>query len=368
MKISLYKQGVWQDITQYVTMLTISGEYRTCCRTADFDIIQSITDKNIKQLGINIGDIISASENEKNMLYGKVWTKSKGTDGNTITLSIRDYGIYLLKNKASYSFQGITPEAITAKIAADYNIKINKIMPTGVPITRKFLNTSLYQIIMTAYTLANDKKYICVFDGEFLNVIEKGQFVSMPINSGFNLLTSNVSQSLESMLNKVNVYNSKGVLLNTYKSDNDIKLYGVMSENIKLVDDKENYALKAQRMIKGVESKIKVTNFGDANYITGKSVVVTEPYTGIKGKFFIDEDKHIWKNGIYTNALTLNYQNIMDEKQSGSEINKTSSTSKSKKGYKDWRDDSPKKPKQGGSNGQPIYNSGFNDKLPGEQK
>lgn len=45
--------------------------------------------------------------------------------------------------------------------------------------------------------------------------------------------------------------------------------------------------------------------------------MVKEPYTGLSGVFFIDGDSHTWKNGIYTNKLTLNFQNLMDEKESG---------------------------------------------------
>lgn len=45
--------------------------------------------------------------------------------------------------------------------------------------------------------------------------------------------------------------------------------------------------------------------------------MVKEPYTGLSGVFFIDADSHTWKNGIYTNKLTLNFQNLMDEKESG---------------------------------------------------
>ena len=72
-------------------------------------------------------------------------------------------------------------------------------------------------------------------------------------------------------------------------------------------------------MLEGVERKISVTNFGTSEYITGKKVNVTEPYTGLTGIFYIDGDAHNWKNGIYTNKLTLNFENMMDDKDSGSE-------------------------------------------------
>ena len=92
-----------------------------------------------------------------------------------------------------------------------------------------------------------------------------------------------------------------------------------MTEIIRASDGKEDYEKTAREKLQGVERKITVQNFGDSQYMTGRKVQVKEPYTGLTGIFYIDGDTHTWKNGIYTNKLTLNFENIMDEKTSGSE-------------------------------------------------
>lgn len=318
MNIFLMSKLGKHDITDVVASVTIRGEYRSCCRTLDFGFIKSPTDKNTHNVGISTGDNIALVEDDIKLFHGIVWGKSRGTDSNEIDIPCKDFGVYLLKNRGSYKFKSMTPEAITKKVCADFGIKVGIIATTGKTISRNFLGTTLYDIIITSYTVANDKKYMCIFEGDKLNVIEKGVVACNPIESGINLLSLNVSETLENMVNAVNVYNKDDKLIKTFKNENDIKLYGLMSEYIKVQDSKEDYSLKAKKMLNGLEQKITVTNFGDATYQTGKTVIVTEPTTGIKGKFYIDADEHNWKNGIYTNKLTLNFQNLMDEKESGS--------------------------------------------------
>ena len=63
------------------------------------------------------------------------------------------------------------------------------------------------------------------------------------------------------------------------------------------------------------ERSATVTNLGNPECITGNAVMIHEPFTGLDGLFYIDADTHTWKNGVYTNKLTLNFKNIMDERE-----------------------------------------------------
>ncbi len=319
MNVYIINSDTRTEISHIITNITLKGEYRSCCRTLDFGIISSQTDKRISTVDLNLGDNIQVVENGEVLFHGIIWTRDKATNSNEINIHCKDFGIYLIKNRHSYKFKNITPENITKKIASDFNLELGEIASTGKIINRNYLGATLYSIIMSSYTLANDKVYMCMFKGYKLNVIEKGIIACTPIESSVNLLTSSVSETLNNMTNRVNIYNEDDNLIKTVENTDHIKLYGLLSDYIKAYDNKENYTLKAEKKIKGVEQKITVTNFGDIQYTTGKSVVVTEPYTGLKGKFYIDADEHNWKNGIYTNKLTLNFKNLMDEKESGSD-------------------------------------------------
>lgn len=314
------KDGTKTEITEIVSTLSITGEYRSCARSCDFSIIHGYSDERTWLITIKVGDILKVIDKDKVMFQGPVWTKSKQTDGTTLDFTAKDYGIYLKKNKASYTFQGMTAEAITKKVCGDFGLQTGSLAITGKPINRIFRNNTLYDIIMTAYSIGGgDKLYFAKFEGELFYVLEKGKTEVDPLESGVNLLTANVSESLESMVNRVRVYNKEDSLIKEYTNAEDTELYGFLTEVIRISNDTDDYEEKAKKTLEGVERKITVTNLGDSQYMTGRKVIVKEPYTGLSGIFYIDGDTHTWKNGIYSNKLTLNFQNLMDEKESGSD-------------------------------------------------
>lgn len=319
MEIYLLKKGYGQTaLTGLTTALTISGEFRSCSRTLDFGIIHKEADRRTWILEINVGDLIKVTEAGSTIFYGIICTKDKKTDGKELDFSCQDFGIYLKRNKAHYMFKGITPEGVVKKVCGDFGIAAGQIAKSGKVISRNFLGVSLYDIIMTSYTIADDEKYYIEFQGEKLNIFKKGEITCPPISSEVNLLTAGVSESIANMVNRVRVYNKKDSLIQTIEKKEDVGLYGFSTEILKVTDTKEDYARKAKETLQGKERKISVTNLGGIGYKTGRKVIVTEPYTGLSGVFYIDGDEHRWKNGIYTNKLTLNFENLMDEKESGS--------------------------------------------------
>lgn len=311
--------GEKKEITELITSLTISGEYRSCSRRCSFGIVHAAADARMQFVTINLGDMIKIIDGDKVLFYGIVWTKNKTTEENVIDFTCQDYGIYLKKNQANYVFRSMTAEDITRKVCADFGLEIGSLAVTGVPISRIFRGVSLYDIIMTAYSLANEKPYYLIFEGNLLYVLEKGKKECTALESWANLLSSTVNESLEGMVNRVRVYNKEDALLQETIEEADTKLYGFLTQIIRVSDGKEDYRKKVKKTLKSVDRKITVTNFGNAEYITGKKVCVQEPQTGLTGIFYIDGDEHNWKNGIYTNKLVLNFENMMDEKESGSE-------------------------------------------------
>lgn len=312
------KDGTKTEVTDIVTFVETSGEYRNCSRTCSFGIVHGDSDPKTHVVTMEVGDIFKVIDVDKVMFQGPIWTKNKATDATSIDFTAKDYGVYLTKNKGVYNFKNMTAEAIAAKVCGDFGIKVGSLAITGTPISRIFNNNTLYDIIMTAYSLGGgEKKYFAKFEGELFYVLEKGKTEVDPLESGVNLLSASVNESLEGMVNRVRVYNKDDGLLKEISNEEEAALYGFMTEVIRVSSDDEDFAQTAQKKMKGVERKITVSNFGNSQYITGRKVTVVEPYTGLSGVFFIDGDTHTWKNGVYTNRLTLNFQNMMDEKGSG---------------------------------------------------
>lgn len=306
------------DITNVVADLTVSGEYRDVCRQAKLKFIKSPTDLHTWTVSMNLGNEVLILQDGVEIFRGFIFNRDKTTESNTIEITCFDAGIYLKKNKASYNFKGKSPADIVNQVCADFGIQTGDIANPSASITRKFVSVDLYSIIMTAYTLADDKTYQLIFEKGKLNVWERGQVFCKDIASGYNLISVEATETLEEMINKVLVYDKDDKLINTTENKWNQQRYGTFTEHVK-VDEKEDWKTTADKTLKGIESKITVENFGDISYITGKAVVVKEPFHGFDCLFYIDGDEHTFRDGIYRNKLTLNFENIMDEQESGSE-------------------------------------------------
>lgn len=181
----------------------------------------------------------------------------------------------------------------------------------------------LYKIIATAYTLASrttGKQYHIGFRGAQLFVTEKGPDERTLVIAGkSNLIAANTSESIESMVNAVAIYDAAGNLVRTQEDAEAIARYGRMQEVLKQTK-KDDKASEAQKLLDGggVKQTITVDCLGNTANTAGGSVVVREPYTGLYGLFYIDSDVHEWKRGQYYNKLTLNYKRMMDEQEAGS--------------------------------------------------
>lgn len=311
------------DVINLAPTVTWSGDYLQCARTLEFGAVTSPTDQRIPIINCPLGAAVQLLQDNTLLFDGFAFGRDKATNSSVMDITCFDRGIYVKRNEKSYKFKNSTPEAATKRICADFGIPIGDIVSTGYSLTRNFPQAKLYDIIQTAYTLASEKtkkKYQVGFRGAKLCVWEKSAIMNAPqIAAGVNLMDAATSESIQNMVNQVAIYDKNDNLVKTVKNAELVKLYGAMQSAIKQADG-EDTAAKAQKLMddNGVEQKITVNCLGDVRYITGTSVVVQEPYTGLKGLFYIDSDTHSWKNGVYTNKLVLNFRAMMDEKQSGS--------------------------------------------------
>lgn len=314
------------DITDLCPQINWSGDYLQCGRSLDFQLLSSATDKRVPKVRCEMGNAVTFMQDSRVLFEGNVFKNNKSTNSSLIDVTCFDRGIYLKRNRTSYKFTNQTAEAIARRVCADWGIPVGDIVSTGVSITRNFLGYTLYEIIQTAYTLASaqsGKKYQIVFKGGSLYVLEKTiTDETLVIEGGSNLIDASISDSINTMINQVAIYDKNDRLVNTIKNDEAIKLYGLMQEYIKESDDS---TAKAKKLLadNNIQQNITANNLGNIANITGGTVVVREPHTGIYGLFYIDGDVHTWKNGLYLNKLVLNFKNIMDEKEVGALPNQT---------------------------------------------
>ena len=160
-------------------------------------------------------------------------------------------------------------------------------------------------MIQSAYTDAGEelgKKYIVRFGAKFVRAGESAPGYH-GAGTGWNLLSSSVTESVADMVNQVVIVDENNKVLQTLKNAADIQRYGLAQAMLK--QTAEDFDRPGGKQMGGwpEEQKITVQNFGNPDYITGNAVVLKDTVTGLSGLFWIDSDVHSWKNGLYQNGL-----------------------------------------------------------------
>ena len=147
-----------------------------------------------------------------------------------------------------------------------------------------------------------------------LNVIEKGSTITkFVLDAKTTIINSTYSESIENSINKVKMYDENG------KYIGEVTLNGIpgILQDIYKKEKGHDAQSRAKGMLRGVERTAEVEAIGDVECITGNAVVIKEPYTGLSGLFYIDNDEHTFSNGQHTMSLGLAYKNMMDTQEGG---------------------------------------------------
>lgn len=310
------------DITQLVEKTTWSGDFQQVARKLQMDIVSSPVDKNIPKVYFKMGDMVLLRDNkDKEFFRGYVFAKDKNINDDTMSITVYDELIYLLKSKGTYNFKSSTPGAITRKMCRDFGIAEGNII-NGSAIKRIFDAESIYNIIMTAYTLESGRtgrKYMPKMEKGRLNIVEKGKRVAKYELDTYSSITSaSYGESIENSINRVKMYDEDNKYLGQVSLSG---VPGVLQDVYKKAKG-ENAQQMAKQMLKGVEKTASIEALGDFECVTGNAVVIREPYTGLNGLFYIDNDTHTFENGQHIMQLGLSFQNIMDEQDGGDKDDK----------------------------------------------
>lgn len=325
MKLLLTTAAGTADITELVGTVTWAGAKGQCSRTLDFELLYAQNDPDIPKTDCPLGANVQLVNGGEVLFDGFVGTRTRNTDRSTIAVGCFDRGLYLKRNHRAYKFVGASPEQIVRQLAGDFGLAVGALPKTGaVTITRNFLQPgiSLYDILATAYTMAWKQTgipYHIGFEGEKLCVraIVKGE-KSLILQGGSNLIAASMTDSVEKMVNTVAILDEAGNQVRLLQDPEAVGLYGMFRSQVQQ-SGTDNKLQEAGRMLEenGVSQRVTVDALGNPGSITGGTVVVREPYTGLYGLFAIEGDTHQWKRGLYYNKLTLAFRAVMDEKEAG---------------------------------------------------
>ena len=307
--------------------ITWSGDYKQCARTLKFTLAASAIEQGLPVVPVQPGAAVTFSDGGRLLFDGFVVSRQKSTGQNFVTVTCYDRGFYLAHNQAVKQYKNQTPESIARGLCSEFGIEVGQIAAAGILVTRNFIGVSLYQIIQTAYTLAareNGKAYQLRFSGRKLDVLEiEKNNETLVIEPGVNLQSAAMTDSIENTVTRAAVYDKNNQLVQTVDNAELLPLYGVIQRIVKQADGKDAGA-EAKKLLadNGLKQTMTIECLGNLQNITGNTVAVYEPYTGIYGLFWITADTHTWKNGQYFNRLTLSVKRLMDEVEAGSLPNK----------------------------------------------
>lgn len=326
----------WKDanITGYITSVTWSGSAKQAARTVTFSVAYSPNDKNVENLNIKLGDKITFypgyPDNKKIKFIGIVTCRERRSEAGELQYTATDGMMHLLRSSGTYRFTNKTPEKITQMICKDVKVDTGSLAKTKIPILKIFFQQRpYYEIIMAVYTKAyrkNKKKYIAQMNGAKLEVIEKGKIIpDFHICQGERITESSYSEDIDSMVNRVYIYDSNNNKIGSVSNANWVKKYGVFQNAISV--DSGTGKSEAKAELQGINKTASLSMIGDYRCVSGLGVIIKDSRTGLNGKFWIENDSHEWSNGTYTTTLELAFKNVMDTQEEDEEQTATTTSS-----------------------------------------
>ena len=331
-KVYLYTPaGDKYDITELTDGIKWSGDYQQVARTLEVNILYPVNDANQTIVVPSIGDMMTLFVGATELFRGVVWTRDIVENNQYMKITCYDALINISKSTTSYNLKNVSPESTVKRVCNDFGIPYDYIASSGgTTYSDAAMGKGCYDIIMAGYTEASKRtgyKYMPIMLRGRLNIIEKG-IIRVPyvLSSDVNVMNTQHNQTLDSMINQVIIYDEAGNIVNSVSNQGWINAYGLLQNAIQYEEGKDNLAL-ARKELKDMEKKVRVQALGIIEAITGHAIMLKSTHSEAVGLFYIDGDSHSWKNGSYEMLLTLNFQNIMDEKELNEEAKDTSSSS-----------------------------------------
>ncbi len=263
--------------------------------------IEFLVDNNI----VFVGDVVDIRQNTKDETY---------------TVKAMDKAFRLNKNSFIKNYDNVLPSEITKEILGELKIDVGDLPLDRTRCTFPTLDRTAYEIILSAYKIQSSKDnkiYSIICDDNKISVVEQGLLIpDTVLSSSVNIRSANYSQSIEKMVNKVILYETKdGVskIVGIRSNQADIAKYGVFQEVQE--QDKTNASyLQVEKLLEGIGEEADLEVDGKIYLTSGYSVPVkVDSLSRLNGVFYIKSDRHIWTSSDYVTYISLAFENVMND-------------------------------------------------------
>lgn len=303
------------DVTGFFTSIEWSGTKSEVARKLTFSRLYSDA-KHVPTPEVGMHDMVQLYWNYEEIFRGYIVSLEQTLGAYTIPFVCYDGGFFLANNEISMNIENEKPEEIVKKACKEVNVPVGETLP-GEPYERVHDNDSVYDVIMTGYTLSSHTdgiQYCLEMEQGAVNVRKKGDIVYQYQLSGErDIYEATFATSSENAVNRVKLYGESGDSEGTVELENFKDFAGILQKVHK--GSKE----EAKAMLQDFEMTASVESIGRVDCRTNRAVVVKEPVSGLSGLFYIDSDTHTWEGGVHTMSLELAFENVMDEVLAGNE-------------------------------------------------
>lgn len=285
----------------------------------ELQVVNAPLDANITAPTLDLADPVYLFEDDgvTELFRGFIIEREASSTQGVVTYVAYDLLFYTLKSKATYNFSAKTAEMITFMVCHDLGIPVGDLAGTNLNQKLIVQDTSIYEIIMQAYTQAYQQTgipYRVNAKKGLLTVEEMGKVVcDIELTEDTNITSSQYKETIANMVNLVRIYDDEGNQSSVVQNAKDRKKYGTF-QSVYTKEEGKDPKTTAKSMLKGVEKTftLNCVNYNEA--IAGTGLIIRDSSTGLSGLVWIDSDTHTWSNGVSTMSLTVTLQQVMDTK------------------------------------------------------
>ena len=310
-----------RDVTELVQTVSWSGSDKQTARELSASLAVP-RDGSVEPPALVEGASLTFRREGRALFTGPLVSATTGTDSSVVDLSALDNGRFLVGNEGWYQFKAVAPEAAAAAVCGDFGIPVASLAPGGATVSRKFPGEALDKIVRTMYALAaaqTGKRYLVRFTGAgALEVVEKPTSATLTIKSTMGVTNT---WDISKLQNSVAIRTDTGALVRRVEDGASIGLNGRL-EHVIIQRSGEDAGAEAQAWLEdhGLQQSLTVETMGDPRLISGNAVILRDTGAGASGLFWIESDTHTWKNKQYFTKLKLNFRDLADTTNAGSEL------------------------------------------------